>query len=112
MGRFGGHRGAERVHFCFEEVLSAEFTAWRAVLRERGDAQWSSTGVSSFIVVFTLCVDVLLQELALVLRKDERITAFADDTAAVISDHTAMVPGLGRCFSMFQRISALALSIS
>ena len=43
-------------------------------------------------IIFALCADVLLTELHTVLRTDELVRAFADDTGVVITDYEVSLP--------------------
>lgn len=63
-------------------------------------------------ILFALCADILLREVALVLHNDEVVRAFADDTAAVIEDYVVAIPVLAQLFQQFEKISALSLNIS
>ena len=63
-------------------------------------------------ILFALCADILLREIAQALAAEDCVRAFADDTAVVISDYVVAVPVLGRLFEEFRRISALSLNTS
>jgi hypothetical protein len=62
-------------------------------------------------LLFVLCADVLLREIACVLHGDETAAAFADDTAVVIEDYKKSLPVLCKLFEEFGRVSALELNI-
>ena len=58
-------------------------------------------------LIFALCSDVLLRELAQILSEDDAVCAFADDTGLVVSDYAKSLPALCSLFSEFERISGL-----
>ncbi len=62
--------------------------------------------------LFALSVDILLREIARTLSEDEALKAFADDTAAVVSDFRTSLPKLHELFRDFHIISCLALNVS
>ena len=62
-------------------------------------------------ILFALCADILLREVADTLRGDSVVRAFADDTAVVVENYITALPTLCRIFNEFHAISALSLNI-
>ena len=62
-------------------------------------------------LIFAICSHLLLTRLEAMLSAHEVVSAFADDTAAVIRDWVRTLPCLATCFTEFQAISALELNI-
>jgi hypothetical protein len=63
-------------------------------------------------LLFVLCADVLLREMAQILWNDgEIVQAFADDTAAVAKNYVTALPALAKLFSDYELVSALKLNI-
>ena len=63
-------------------------------------------------LIFALCSDVLLRELAQILSEDDAVCAFADDTGLVVSDYVKSLPALCSLFAEFECISGLSLNIA
>ena len=68
-------------------------------------------GCSLSPLLFALCVDLLLRELAKTLEEDEALCAFADDTAMVSNNFVRSLPKLAELFIDFAKISGLELNI-
>ena len=62
-------------------------------------------------LLFAICADILLREIAEALRGHELVRAFADDTAAAVNDYVKVIPALATLFAEFESISCLALNI-
>ena len=62
-------------------------------------------------LLFALCADILLREIAGALGGEDLVRAFADDTGVVIEDFEATLPKLHMLFEEFERISALAINV-
>ena len=62
-------------------------------------------------LLFAICVDVLLQNIARALGSHEILRAYADDSALVIKDYRKSAPAIAIVFKEFAQISALELNI-
>jgi hypothetical protein len=62
-------------------------------------------------LLFTICADILLREIAQTLTGQELVRAFADDTSVVVEDYEVAMPKLQVLFAEFESISALALNV-
>eukprot|EP00973_Karenia_brevis_P074294 10322378-Karenia_brevis.AAC.1 len=62
-------------------------------------------------LLFAICSDTLLRRVEQVMTEDDALCAFADDTAAAISDYRASLPILCKIFNEFETVSALTLNV-
>ena len=102
----------------FIQVIKMFYSNNKHILKLRGET-FDGITVKSGVrqgcplsgLLFAMCVDVLLGRLSQILKRDEVVSAFADDIAVVLENLWVSAPALQTLFKEFQEISALTLNV-